>query len=455
MQALHEIIERLTDEEKERLRGLHQARGNVVSRMIIEALDDTAVTREDFIGRHAITPSTYSKSQSQAVDAVHEVLASELRNPYDPIMLIRLFLFRGLVKEAKKQFFRLEKEYMRQHLYPVLDTLYHEGVRICYHSGDTKWLAELVDKINRNSALLKEYNALDTPLILEMLKLERKRSGETIASVEQMREMLARAEKLGHPVLTHNSLYCLYTYYTQHHFSVEDALEVARAIVHNAERHRDSIDAYTVTMASNNYAHFLCTYIVEESPEPHYATIAANIGMGGTLERIDFYFQYFHYYLFTGARARAEQTLAKMRETPLENRFALLLNVAEGWLAFDSGNAERFRTELAGFYEMPAHQDFPEHEFHLRVMEILLAARAGDAEFAALKMEALRKFHYRNFQPAEDYRALINAMQRMIYAKLQGAHARRGGKEKREPIALRSVAFLYDLVMRESLGNGG
>jgi hypothetical protein len=454
MQALHEIIGRLTDEERARLRGLHEARGNVVSRMIIEALDEPVITREEFITRHAITPSTYSKSQSQAVDAIHEMLGAELRNPYDPIMLIRLFLFRGLVKEAKKQFFKLEKEYLRQHLYPVLDTLYHEGVRICYHTGDTRWLGALVEKINTNSALLKEYNALDTPLILEMLKLERKRLGEAIASVGEMRAVLARAERLGHPVLIHNSLYCLYTYYTQHHFDVGEALEVARAILRNAERHRDSIDAYTVTMAYNNYAHFLCTYIVEESPEPYYASIAAKIGMGGTLERVDFFFQYFHYYLFTGNRARAVGTLARMRETPLENRFALLPNVAAAWLAFDAGDADGFRAELAAFYAMPAYQDFPEHEFHLRAMEILLAARAGDAEFAAQRMESLRKFHYRNFQPAEDYRALINAMQRMVYAKLQGEHARRGGREKREGIALRSVAFLYELVVKESRREG-
>jgi|GEM_PF-7129596 len=450
MQALHDIIGRLADDEREHLLGIHEPRTTVLSRMIADAIADPTVTKEEFIARHGITAATYNKSQSQAIDALYEMLSQAQRNPYDPIILIRQLLFRGLVREAKKQFLSLEKEYLRREMYAVLDTLYHEGVRICYHSGDTKWLAELVEKINLNSGLLKEYNAIDTPLILQMLKLEKKRTGERLASVAELREMLDRSRKLGHPVLINNSLYCLYIYYTQHDFSVPEALDVARAIRDNAERHRESSDAYTITLAYNNYAHFLCTYIVEESPEPYYGIIAEKIGMGGSLEIFDFHFQYFLYYLFTGERARAVAMFRKMRDAPAENRFALLLHVAAAWLAFAADDRDAFNNELGRFYATPSYQDFPEHEFHLRVMEILLAVGGGDHDFAAQKMDALRKFHYRNFQPAEDYRALVNALQRMVYAKLQGEA--RKGRAREESIALRSVAFLHALVEREMRG---
>ncbi len=449
MQALHDILQRLRPEERARFLEVHTARGNVISKLIADALEDPSLTREAFIERYEITAATYNKSKSQAIDTLYRELASSQSNPYDPILLIRLLLYRGLVKEARKQFASLEKDYLRQRLYSVLDVLYHEAVRICYQTGDTKWLAQLIEKIKSNAADLLHYNELDAPLILQMLKLEKKGGDERGSiSVEELEDLRERAEKLGHPILVHNSFYCLYVYYTQHDFNVEKAHRSAWSVLENARHNTDSMNSYAIMIAYNNYAHFLCLYSVDESPEPYFDQIAGRIGMGGPLEVFDFYFNYFLYYLTSGNRRRADAILKRMGEVPQENRFAVLMNVAEGWMAFARDDAGRFRQEFASFYEAPAYQDFPEQEFHLRVMEIIFALREQEYDYAEGKMEALRKFHYRKFQPAEDYRVMVNALQRTIYARVQGT---RRGKRSAEPsFSLRSMGYLHGFLEGES-----
>ncbi|MDB5033348.1 MAG: hypothetical protein JWQ98_589 [Chlorobi bacterium] len=450
MQSLRDILERLTPDERGKLHEIHFERNTVVSRMIIESLDNPLLTQEEFIEGDGITPGTFNKSQSLAIDAVYEVISSALRNPYDPIMLIRGLLFRGLVKEARRQYNTLEKEYSRQGIYSVLDTLYHEGVRICYQTGDLKWLAVLVEKITINATRLAEYTKLDGLLILQMMKLEKKAADISPSAVKDMNDLYERAVALRHPVLVQNALYSLYSYYTQHDFNMEQAHVVARLMLENAEQYRDTIDIYTRTLINNNYAHFLSTYVVAEDPEPYYRIVEKNIGMGGGLELFDFNFQRFNYYLVTGDHARSEAVHAKLRESQQENRFALLTHVAAAWLALDENDHAWFTAEIGRFYETPEYSDFPEHEFALRVMEIIFALRRRDYDYAAGKVDALRKFHVRKFRPAQDYRLLLNAAQRVVYAGLQGkniATGSRGGRDEATNIALRSVGFLYSRLM--------
>jgi hypothetical protein len=450
MSSLVEIVARLLPEERERLCELHGGRGAIVSRMIVEAMEERRMGREEFIAQHGITEATYNKSQSQAIDAVYEVIQELQRNPYDPIILIRQLLFRGLVKEARKQFHSLEKEYEKRNLYAVLDALYHEGVRICYHTGDIKWLEMLVKKIIANAEASRQYSALDSPLILQMLKLEKRSFGRSAATERELMRLLGEAERVDHPVPIHNALYSLYAYYTAHDFDIEKAHRVARQILDNVERHGEALDRYTMTISYNNYAHFLTIYLIDEDPEPYFRLAEKHIGMGGVLELFDFRFQRFQYYLFTGQRARSQAMYALMLEAPQENRLALLGHVAAAWLAFDAGDADRFRETLAQFYELPSYQDFPEHEFHLRAMEIILALRRGDYPYAEQKGEALRKFHFRKLGPAADYRLLANSLQRRIYAGLQAGSRKRGGEILRERFVVRSAEYLFRILNAEA-----
>jgi hypothetical protein len=136
----------------------------------------------------------------------------------------------------------------------------------------------------------------------------------------------------------------------------------------------------------------------------------------------------------------------KLRESPQENRFGLLTHVAAAWLALADDDRGWFSAETARFYETPEYSDFPEHEFALRVMEIVFALREKEYEYAAGKVDALRKFHVRKFRPAEDYRLLLNAAQRLVYAGLQGKRSGAGKSDARDDekkIGLRSIGFLY------------
>jgi hypothetical protein len=444
MESLREILDRLSDDERRDLQETHQSRNTIVSRLIIEAMEDRALTREEFIGRHAITAATYNKSQSQAIDAVHKVIARWIRNPYDDIMLVQEFLFRGLVKEARKQFHSLEKEYARQGLYSVLDALYHEGVRVCYQTGDQRWLETLVEKIKKNSEEMLRYNSLNSPLILQMLKLEGKGGGPSpvmIAELERLREESFRS---GHPVLIHNSLYCIYVYYTRHEVDIRQAHRIAREILDEAERNRESLHIYSITLAYNNYAHVLGTYTIDEDPEPYFQVVERGIGIGGPLEHFDFNFLRFQYYLFMGRHKESVAMYAKLKEMPQEIRFALLTQVAGAWLAIEENDYTSFTRELGEFYNTPAYQDFPEHDFNLRAMEIIFALRRHDYEYAAQKVDALRKFHFRKFKPAHDYRILVNALQRITYARLKGENAT--VKRKGEEVALRSIEYLLGVL---------
>jgi hypothetical protein len=287
-----------------------------------------------------------------------------------------------------------------------------------------------------------------------MLKLEKRSFGRSPAAERELMRLREEAEAVGHPVLVHNALYSLYAYYTAHDFDIEKAHRVARQILDNVEAHGGALDRYTMTISYNNYAHFLSIYCIDEDPEPYFRLAGKHIGMGGVLEVFDFQFQRLQYYLFTGARARSEAMYARMLEAPQENRYAMLTYVAAAWLAFDAGDADAFRATLARFYEMPSYQDFPDHEFHLRVMEIILAVRRGDYEYAAQKGEALRKFHFRKLGPAADFRMLANSVQRMIYAGLQDGLRKRGpaGADPRGRFWLRSAAYLYDQMERPAAG---
>ena len=444
MESLHEILVRLSDDERRDLQKTHRPRNTIVSRMIIEALEDGALTREDFIARHAITAATCNKSQSQAIDAVHKVMARWIRNPYDDIMLVQEFLFRGLVKEARKQFHSLEKEYTRQGLYSVLDALYHEGVRVCYQTGDQRWLETLVEKIRKNSEELLRYNSLNSPLILQMLRLEGKGGGPSPTVVAELERLRGESLRSGHPVLIHNALYCLYVYYTRHKFDIRQAHRIAREILDEAERNRESIHLYSLTLAYNNYAHVLGTYTIDEDPEPHFQVVERGIGIGGPLEVFDFIFLRFQYYLFMGRHRESVAMYGKLKEKPQEIRFALLTQVAGAWLAIAENDYATFSSQLAEFYGGPAYQDFPEHDFNLRAMEIIFALRRHDYEYAAQKVDALRKFHFRKFKPANDYRILVNALQRVTYARLKGEEV--GRRRKKEDVVLRSIGYLLGML---------
>lgn len=409
---LGDIVQRLSDEERDQLRAELGGNSALTAMLIMKAIENPALTAAAFIREHRTTQSTFNKIHSQAIDVVYDLLKRRLNNGYDPIMLVRKLLLLGLPKQARKLYNELEKAYEREMRYGVLDVLYHEGVRIAYDGGDITWLRELEKQVNENSAKLLEYNRLDKGLACEMLELERGRKKKDARHERVLLRYHSDAVAAGHPVLIINSLYSLHVYYLRHRIDLAKASQALSDIVATAERYSGSLDAYSIAIAAANLVSFLCTYAVDDDPEPYFSRIDRAIGEGGTLGPLVSHFQRFQYYLFTDQDEKALREYEMVAAQKGENRFHPMKSVASAWLAFSRNDRERYAEARSEFYEHPSHRDLPEHEFELRAIDLLLSIRHGDLDDAIYKGEALRKFAERHFHEPRmhDCRRLLQSV---------------------------------------------
>ncbi|HYM21144.1 MAG TPA: hypothetical protein VEW28_09095 [Candidatus Kapabacteria bacterium] len=205
MRALHELLSALTKDEQQNLRLTCIDHPTIPSILIASVLDDPSLSANEFILQNKVTNATYNKSLSLALSHVFEFLSANLSNPYDGTFLVRELVIRGLLKYAKHEYLKLEKELEQKSLYPQLNASYHEGTRICYHAGDKVWFATLRKKIEKNSSHLETYNKLDKAIMANVLDLVRKPSKSTVQGHE-LEQLRKKTIAFGHPVLIHNAL---------------------------------------------------------------------------------------------------------------------------------------------------------------------------------------------------------------------------------------------------------
>lgn len=400
---LIELIDRLGEKERKELQRRLDGADSLAATMIRSVLDHTALDRASLIERLGTTRSTFDKVHSQALDTVYLVLQTTLNNPYDPIMLVRKLLLMGLASQARRLYRALEKEYEREMRYAVLDTLYHEGVRLAYDNGDGDWLARLEKQVNTNSLNLARYNKLDKGLARLMLLLERgrKRCGPDVG--RRINTVHSEAVRFGHPVPIINALYCRHIYHLRHRFDQQQALDALGEIMKASERYRAHLDNYSLGIAAANHASFICTYDVQENPEPSFAIVDRIIGEGGTLGPLVTSFQRLRYFLCTGEIRKGRRVMERIEALPDDNRFVPLKSAAAAWIAFGERDVAAFRDALQRFYTHPTYQDLPEQEFELRVIDLLFLLREAEHETVMQRAETLRKFVERHFE--EPYRS--------------------------------------------------
>lgn len=392
MSGLAEVIKTLTPNEIERLRKSTHS-GNALGRLLQTCLDDPGLRGAALQERLKLTPGMLNKLESQALDIVYEAIKQEQPNSYDDIILVRQLLYRGLVKQARRLAVQLEKIYLGAPRYAALDALYHEAIRVAYHAGDEAWLRELAQKATGNAHAHAVYNRLDKQLILNMLRVERKQvpKAEEQAFLEEMLRLEAEVERLPHPVLKVNTLYILHLFYINTYDLMAAAGAVSRLEAYIRMSDKLLEDKYVHIIALSIVFYFYCRFDTGEEPgEERRKNIESLIGYGGALELMEYYFNLFQYYFFTGKEEAAKDTFHKMQEMHTHTRFSILVTVASACLHFEEGDLKAFRKDMSGFYEQN-YMEFREAEIHLRFMEVLLL-HEGDASGTESRLESLRKF---------------------------------------------------------------
>ncbi len=447
MQALKELLGVFSINERLQLRQFCAAATTIPLQMIIYVLDEPTITSEEYISFSKITPATYNKSLSLAISAVYEFLSRQLQNPYDEIFLIKELLIRGLTKQAKRQYTKLEKDFELKFQYPQLNALYHEGSRICYHTGDKKQLAILRKKIAKNSSRLLTYNEIDKAIMAAVLNIVRKPSKSSLQKKEILR-LKTEALKFGHPILIHNALTMELAYYTSAEFDLNQAYRIIKELNTHILKQRLRIDDYSYRMARYNYSKFICDYAVQENPESLFNELIPRIGAGGTIEVASFYVNYFFYFLTTGKTEEAKAIGLKIINEQAQDRLSYLRHYIAAWLAWLEKDYVRFRVQILKFYNDPDRHDSPINDFYIRVLETIVAIEEGSFLFAYSKVEALKKFSYRSLPaPQRDFLTLVNALNRRIQVaempKLKSKHDKKKALERQE-IVHRAVRYLFD-----------
>ncbi len=447
MKALKELLAVFSSKEQLKLRQFCAEATTIPLQMIISVLREPTITCEAYISYSKITPATYNKSLSLAISTVYEFLSGQLQNPYDEIFLIKELLIRGLTKQAQRQYAKLEKEFELKFQYTQLNALYHEGSRICYHTGDKKQLAVLRKKITKNSLNLTTYNELDKAIMATVLNIVRKPSKSSIHTKEILR-LKIEAKKFAHPILIHNALTAELAYYTSAEFDLDKAYNIIKELNTHIIKQRQHIDDYSYRMARYNYSKFICDYDVSENPESLFEELMPRIGSGGTIEVASFYVNYFFYFLTTGKTAEARVIATKIINEQTQDRLSYLRDYIAAWLAWLDKDHLRFREHITKFYNDPDRHDSPVNDFYIRVLETIVAIEEESYLFAYSKIEALKKFSYRSLPaPQRDFLLLVNALNRRIQVAemptLKTKHDKKKSVE-RQKIVYRAVRYLYD-----------
>ena len=447
MQALTELLAVFTPEERMQLHQFCGETPTIPQQLIVAVLNDSSLSSGVFIARSNITTATYNKSLSLAISAVYDFLEGRLKNPYDEIFLVKELLIRGLTKQAKRQYAKLEKEYEQKLQFSQLNALYHEGARICYHTGDKEELASLRKKIEKNSKSLAAYNDLDKAIMATVLNIVRKPAKSNIQSREVLR-LRNESFKLGHPILIHNALTTQIAYYTSAEFDLEKAYKIIKELNHHVLKQRAHIDDYSYRMARYNYSKFICDYLVAETPDQLFEELMPKIGTGGTIEVSSFYVNCFFYYLTTQKFEKAKLIASKILAETAQDRLSYLRDYIALWLAWLDNDHTRFRECMLNYYNAPDRHDSPVNDFYARVLETIVAIKEGSYLYAFSKVEALKKFSYRSLPaPQKDFLLLVNALNRKIQLaempKLKQKHDKKKLVERGQ-IVHRAVRYLYD-----------
>ncbi len=447
MQALIELLQKLSDSEREAL--LREIEGEqAVHFLLIRAVFTTPdLSATAFISAQGITTATFNKSLSLALSVVSEFLARHISTPYDDIYLVRELVIRGLTKQAKHTYSKLEKTLEQKLQYSQLNALYHEGTRICYHTGDKEWLEVLRKKIRKNSDLLARYNEIDKAIMVSVLKMVRKPSKNPIQAKE-IHSLTKAATAFGHPVLVHNALTTELAYYTGPGFDLEQAFKLIKALNSHVPKTRDHLEAYSYTLARYNYSKFICDFIVPEDPEPIFEELRSRVGTGGTLEVISFYVNFFCYFLSIGEVEKALAIAQKISKEQAQDRVSYLKEYIAAWVAWVKNDPVAFRNAISAYYAAADRRDSPVNDFYTRVLETDFAIKNGSFSLAYSKVEALKKFSYRSLPaPQRDFLLLVNALHRNIQSNerpaLKPKHLAKNKKD-RLLITHRIVRFLFD-----------
>ena len=277
---IHELIQTMTNEEKE---SLHLKTSNSKSNLhkfIKAVLDDPSVSKEELQRKFQINENTYFKNLSLAKDEIYEVIKAQMKNAYDDLMLTNVLYRRGLDVQASKLRLKLENEYGAKGWWGVLNELHGLDMMVAYTKCDVPRMKQIRDKTISNIDRLHSFVKVDREVIVQMAMIEKGdlKEKEYAAYGANMLDLLEKAKKTDHPIPIFNTLHSLFILYTKYEIDLKKAQTIIDDIQQLVLKYGERMIPYTVNAAWLNTMNFHVIFATSEKASDYLPAVEKALG---------------------------------------------------------------------------------------------------------------------------------------------------------------------------------
>ncbi|MFN8309796.1 MAG: hypothetical protein U0T73_07525 [Chitinophagales bacterium] len=394
-----DIVLSLTTAEQQTLRQRAAEDPSQLRQFVLAMLNDPHITKEALEKQFGINENTYFKNLSLAKNEIYEVIKKHMATAYDELMLPNTLYKRGLEVHASKLRLKLEEEYEAQGWWLPLHELYGHELTVAYAKCDLPWMKKVKDKTLKNIQRLNQYLVLDKELAYQMAELELGKLKDTaVPGVEKkIGAYLKDAEKLAHPVLWFNALYCKLLLYTTIDLNLAKAQQSVDEISAFLKKQKGKLFPYVERVALLNLLNFYTNFDTEKKADSFIKEVQSGVGKHGMLYDAQVRLNLCSYYFLQRDVPAFEKYLSDFLQHPRDRSFAYqnaYVNALHAYLKNDSRAFYQYQNE---FYSEDNSREYTGYNLQLRYLEITLLLKEKDLALASDKLQALDKFLRRNF----------------------------------------------------------
>lgn len=361
-----------------------------------------------------LTPASFNKTQTLAKDALVNFVKIDMQSFTDKIVIVQRLLMIGENKSAQKLYTALEKEYELKQAWNMLEQLYIEGFRIAQISGDIALIEDVAERRSKNIERLMRNVQCYGKVMVEMLSVERfeERKEDPHKYLQRAEQLYHEAMLTGHHVVIHNALNTLYMIYARYFNEPEKTWQIIQKITENREQYKEAMNTMTAAVSKISKANFLSIHTGFDDPEKNFADCEATIEVGGVLAKVNFYYALLGYYLCEEKIPQVNKYLGLLEQLEDTTKFKQYKAIVLAVKSFIDEDFAAFHKYYQEFYADPTHIDFPDMEFVLRILELVLLYKEKETLVFDSRLQALRVYMNRNLNKtryAEEYQ-IVNCL---------------------------------------------
>ncbi|HVA98652.1 MAG TPA: hypothetical protein VNG53_07125 [Bacteroidia bacterium] len=451
MELLLSLLKLFDKVEKNKLIAFCKAEKAMHFKLILKLIQKKNPNEKELIRNLKTTKKNYHKTCTIAKDFLQVRLADICQTPFDEIYVLQKLLLIGEYSAASKIYVALEKKYLQQQAWSLLDVLYIEGFRMCHILGDTKKMQLISVKRSKNAKRQAEYVILYSDIMIEMVHLEgfKMRNLQVEKYTQKLQQLYQRATAINHHILIHNALHLQYSLTMRYTDNPEKAFSIIKKINTNVDNYQKGISPITKAIAQNNHINFLTIYAGFGSPVLYAEKTKKTIHYAGQWAFANLCYSMTEFHLFEKNMKAANEWLQLVENTEDRSKFSQYSYLLLAIKKFIEKDISAFRKSIAHFYKNPAHLGFPDMEVCVRILELLLFFREKNIFSFQSKAASLRVYMDRNLNK-ERYNEDRKMLQLLV--KSYESANRKEYLKQLEPLhksAYRNVRFISKLISNE------